>query len=98
MSGSITAQYGLPSEQIDLAKRQSRVFGGPEDSIESILEYFKTVRLQEFVLFNCNDLFMYRKLGLNLVRASMICMSWKALFVVYYGNLLLNQIMDKKDF
>lgn len=44
MSGSVTGQYDIPSHLIELAKRQSRILGGPDDSIESVLEFLKTVR------------------------------------------------------
>lgn len=51
MSAAVTGQYEIPEHQKDLVQRQARVLGCPDDSIQHIMECFKTVN---FISVKCS--------------------------------------------
>lgn len=54
MSASATSQWEFPTHQFELAQRQARVFGCLDDTIENIMECFKTVMLTKIYSFIIN--------------------------------------------
>lgn len=50
MSGSDTSALTVPNDQLDLAKRQARIFNCPEDDIEDMVECLQEVCLATFEL------------------------------------------------
>lgn len=51
MSASATGQWEVPTHQFELAQRQARAFDCVDDTIENIMECFKTVMLQQYFKF-----------------------------------------------
>lgn len=45
MSGSVTAQWEVKTNQTELIERQARLLNCPEGSLDAIMECFKTVIL-----------------------------------------------------
>lgn len=45
MSGAATAQWEIPTEQMDLAKRQAKIFGCADDTAENIINCLNSVRI-----------------------------------------------------
>lgn len=43
MSGSVTGALTLPYEQLDLAKRQGRIFNCPEENVTALVECLRGV-------------------------------------------------------
>lgn len=52
MSASATGQWEVPNHQFELAQRQARAFGCIDDTIENIMECFKTVILTFTVILS----------------------------------------------
>lgn len=51
MSGSAAAQWEIPSEQLDLAKKQARLLNCSDESVESIMNCLKNVSFHHFLNF-----------------------------------------------
>lgn len=63
MSGSVTSQWEVQPHQKDLIERQARVLGCPDDSLNAIMDCFKTVIHIIPILAKSNKFFLLQKNG-----------------------------------
>lgn len=47
MSGAATAQWEIPTEQLEIAKRQARVLGCSDQSVAEIMDCLKKVTIEK---------------------------------------------------
>lgn len=58
MSGAATAQWKIPNEQFDLAKRQARVLGCSDESVAKIMDCLKKVLSDAIRVSKTRDIFL----------------------------------------